>query len=114
MLGEKGVVRILWEIHPRLLMRQSGMWKSDSGTESWVSIPGDPGPTLPAEQRGFPAANRRVLDDWLRAIRDQGEAACSGNDGAKAVEMAMGVFQAGLEGKRVSLPLVDREHPLAT
>jgi predicted dehydrogenase len=114
LLGEKGVVRILWEIHPRLLMRQSGMWKSESGTESWVSIPGDPGPTLPAEQRGFPAANRRVLEDWLRAIRDQGEAACSGNDGAKAVEMAMGVFQAGLEGKRVSLPLVRREHPLAT
>jgi hypothetical protein len=30
------------------------------------------------------------------------------------VEMAMGVFQAGLEGKRVFLPLVRREHPLAT
>jgi hypothetical protein len=30
----------------------------------------------------------------------------------KALEMAMAVFQAGLSGGRVKLPLAERRHPL--
>jgi len=67
---------------------------------------------LPADQRSFTAANRRVLDDWLRAIRQKGQPACSGTDGAKAYEMAMAAFQAGLEHARVPMPLARRGHPL--
>ncbi|HXJ72190.1 MAG TPA: Gfo/Idh/MocA family oxidoreductase [Candidatus Dormibacteraeota bacterium] len=114
LLGDQGVVRILWEIDPRILLRQNAAWKAEAGTERWIPLAGDPGPSLPADQRGFPAANRRVLEDWLGAIRERRPPACSGVDGAKALEMALGVFQAGLERARVPFPLVRRKHPLVT
>lgn len=113
LIGEKGVARILWDVHPRILMRKTTVWGADSGSETWAPIPDDPGLTLPAVERSFAAANRRVLEDWLQAIAQRREAACSGNDGAKALEMALGVFQAGLDHGRVTFPLVHRGHPLA-
>ena len=47
------------------------------------------------------------------AIAKNREPECSGRNGAWAVEMAMAVYHAALSGKRVSFPLVSRNHPLA-
>jgi hypothetical protein len=38
---------------------------------------------------------------------------CSGRNGAWAVEMVMGVYQAALTGRRLTFPLAARRHPLA-
>jgi hypothetical protein len=54
-----------------------------------------------------------VVDDWLAAIRENREPACSGTNAAKAVEMTMAVWRAGLSGGRVMLPLVERTDALA-
>ena len=50
--------------------------------------------------------------DLLKAIEEGREPICSGANAAKAVEMAMGVYQAGLSGGKVEFPLKERRHPL--
>jgi hypothetical protein len=79
------------------------------GTEP---MPGDPTVAAPPEERGFAAANRRVVDDWLNAIAAKRAPACSGVAGMKAVEMAHGIFAAGLIHERIKFPLANRRHPL--
>src|SRR6185437_16614758 len=81
---------------------------------SWNPIPGDPGATATPAQRATPLANRRLVDDWLAAIAENREPACSGQNAAKAVEMAHAVWRAGLTGGRVALPLKERGHALAS
>jgi hypothetical protein len=65
-----------------------------------------------AAEREVGAANARVVDDWLAAINANREPACSGRNGAKAVEMVMAVWRAGLSGGRVMFPLKERGHAL--
>ena len=112
LVGEKGMVRILMDIAPRIFVLKPGAWEAAGATEAWQALPGDPLADTPADDRGFPAANRRVLDDWLQAIAMQREPVCSGTAGMKAIELAMGVFEAGLRGGRVAFPLANRHHPL--
>ena len=50
----------------------------------------------------------------LAAIRDDRDPTCSGYHGLKAVEMAHGVFEAGLKHARVKFPLENRKHPLTS
>ncbi len=61
---------------------------------------------------GYDASHRRVVRDWLEAIDGNREPLASGERAMKAIEMAHGVFQAGIEGRRVEFPLVKRTHPL--
>ncbi|HXI52238.1 MAG TPA: Gfo/Idh/MocA family oxidoreductase [Candidatus Saccharimonadales bacterium] len=113
LMGDKGTVRVLMDIAPRIFVGKSGAWEAGGSTERWEPLAGDPMQDSPASERGFPAANRRVLDDWLAAIRDRREPACSGRRGLEAVEIAMAVFAAGLSGDRIRFPLAQRTHPLA-
>ena len=114
LIGSKGVVRILLDIFPAVFTLQSSGWKSDGKSDSWQPLKDDPTLKLSAEEKGFGPANRRVVDDWLTAIRQNREPSCSGRNGMKAVEMVMAVYQAGLSGRRIMFPLTDRKHPLAT
>jgi predicted dehydrogenase len=102
LIGTKGSARILMDIDPDVLLLKNG-----GEGESWV-----PFAPLAQDQKGFSAANRRVAMDWLSAIQDNREPICSGASAAKAVEMAMAVYEAHLNGRRVELPLSRREHPL--
>jgi predicted dehydrogenase len=108
--GSKGMVRILTEVEPHMLVRKSsGDWQVSGRDDQWQPLGGTPGPA----ENDFAAQNRRVLDDLLDAIRTDREPVCSGRNAAKAVEMVMAVYQAALSGARVPLPLADRKHPLA-
>ncbi len=98
LVGSKGTARILMDIDPDVKL-QAG--------EQWVDFA-----PVAAEARGFPAANRRVAVDWLKAIEEGREPICSGANGAKAVEMAMAAYTSHLAGRRVELPLESRKHPL--
>jgi predicted dehydrogenase len=107
--GSKGMVRVLAEVEPHVLVRKpGGEWKVDGRSDQWEPLGGTPGPA----ENDFASQNRRVLDDLLDAIRTDREPICSGRNAAKAVEMVMAVYQAALSGARVPLPLVDRKHPL--
>jgi predicted dehydrogenase len=108
--GSKGVVRILTEVEPHVLVRKSsGDWQVTGRDDRWEPLGGTPG----SKENDFATQNRRVLDDLLDAIRTDREPTCSGRNAAKAVEMVMAVYAAALSGARVPLPLVDRKHPLA-
>jgi predicted dehydrogenase len=112
LVGTKAVARILANVYPDAYVLARGEWKADGNTDQWRRPEGDPTASLAPAARAFPAANRRVVDDWLGAIREGREPACSGHAGMKAVEMCMGVFEAGLSGSRAAFPLKNRQHPL--
>jgi predicted dehydrogenase len=112
LIGSKGVVRILMDMFPQVFLLDAGKWETSGKTDRWLPLKDDPTKNFTSEQRGFGPANRRVVDDWLEAIRTKREPACSGRDAMRALEMVMAVYHAGLSGKRVLLPLTDRRHPL--
>lgn len=113
LIGTRGTVRILADISPRIFLRRPLEWAGSGSTERWVPVEGDPTLDWTAEEKSVARANQRVVDDWLDAIRTDREPACSGLAGMRALEMAHAVFAAGLARARVSLPLANRQHPLA-
>ncbi len=112
LIGSKGVVRILMDVFPAVLFLPNTAWTPGGKTDSWQPLKDDPTLKFTADEKSFGPANRRVVEDWLAAIRLNREPACSGRIGMKAIEMVMAVYQAGLSGTRVSFPLADRSHPL--
>ena len=107
MTGTKGVVRLLTGVEPHVLVLKPGEWSAAGRSDRWEPLDGKPG-----ADGEFGPANQRLVDDWLDAIRNDREPACSGANAAKAVEMAMAVYHAALQQKRVVVPLEDRRHPL--
>ena len=104
---------MLVEIFPSLYVLAPSKWDAAGRAESWRRLAADPGVSLSAEERGFGPGNRRVVDDWLAAIRDDREPACSGEAATRSLEMVMAVYQSALSGARATFPLAKREHPLA-
>jgi predicted dehydrogenase len=102
LVGSKGRAKILANIPPQITLAGS-----EKETTRWE--PFQP----PAAGENFTAANARVVDDWLAAIEQEREPACSGRNAMKAIEMVMAVYHAALSGRRVALPLAERGHPLA-
>lgn len=62
---------------------------------------------------GIDAANQLVVNDWLASISSDSEPAASGENAAKALEMAHGIWQAAVTMKRAYFPLANRLHPLS-
>ena len=108
LIGSKGAFRIVSDMAPMVFQRKAGKWELPGLVDEWRPIAGDPMADATAAQRTAHAANRRLVDDWLAAIAENREPTCSGANAAKAVEMAHGVWRAGLSGGRVSFPLRER------
>jgi predicted dehydrogenase len=113
LIGTRGIARINANIPPHIFLLKTSGWKSDGKADEWRHIPDDPTLNLPASALGFAAANTRVVDDLLAAIRERRDPACSGLNAARAIEMVHAVYHAALTGQRVSFPLKIRAHPLA-
>ena len=107
--GSKGSARILADIAPRVFVMSPTAWSDAGRTEAWRPFKPD---GLP-ESGDTAAANRRVVDDWLDAIRAGREPACGARAATKSLEMILAVYHASLRKTRVALPLDDRSHPLA-
>ena len=105
LFGSKAAARINCDIEPNVFVRRTTPWKAEGRTDLWAPL--DTGLV-----KSPPGHNLGPVGDWLEAIARDREAECSGRNGAWAVEMVMGVYQAALSGRRVSFPLVDRAHPL--
>lgn len=111
-IGSAATVRILMDVCPQVFIVRPGKWTATGKTDAWVPLSDDPTLHYTGEQRGFGPGNRRVVDDWLEAIRAHREPICSGRNAMRALEMVMAVYQAGLTGRRVTLPLTNRGQPL--
>ncbi|MBM3831906.1 MAG: Gfo/Idh/MocA family oxidoreductase [Verrucomicrobia bacterium] len=103
--GSKGVARFNCDVAPNVFLRRTVAWNAQGKADTWE-------PLDPELLKSPPPNNIRPVDDWLQAIEQKREPACSGRNGAWAVEMALGVYHTALTGRRVSFPLADRNHPL--
>jgi predicted dehydrogenase len=112
LIGSRGTVKILMEMIPRIYFLQVGSWTPQGMHSEWRVWDQDPTVHLGEAERGFASANKRVVDDWLEAIREKREPICSGAAAMRALELAMAVFASGLARSRVGLPLKERRHPL--
>jgi predicted dehydrogenase len=104
--GSKGAARINCDVAPNVFIRRTSTWTATGKVDSWEPL--DPALANIAQTHSAGSAG-----DWLDAIARNREPECSGRNGAWAVEMVMGVYQAALSGKRVSFPLASRTHPLS-
>jgi predicted dehydrogenase len=110
LVGSGGSARILADITPRVFVMKPTPWSDAGRVEKWE--PFQAGGAAPAGD-STAAANRRVVDDWLDAIRSDNEPACGALAATKSLEMIMAVYQSALARGRIDLPLKDRSHPLA-
>jgi predicted dehydrogenase len=112
LVGSRGRARLLNEVFTDVFVWRGGELSARGQTGEWRPLEGSSDGTK--EERGFPAANRRVVDDWLAAIAENREPLCSGYAAMKSLEMIHAVFTAGLSKRRVEFPLANRRHPLAS
>ncbi|MHC1768558.1 MAG: Gfo/Idh/MocA family protein [Verrucomicrobiia bacterium] len=113
LLGSKGAVRILMDIDPVVLHCRRTLDRSaPSAREDWLPLPDDPSLKLSPGERGFGAANRRVVLDWLDAIAQDREPQCSGENAMRALEIVMATYWTALQNAPVNIPLAERAHPL--
>lgn len=113
--GTKGIVRLNSGFAPTISILADPNRGPTKRTETWKDWTGgvDPAAETTFEGlTGYDASHRRVVRDWLSAVDENREPLGSGERAMKAIEMAHGVFQAGITGQRVAFPLVKRTHPL--
>lgn len=115
-IGTHGIVRLSSGFAPGISLLKEPNRAATTRVENWQDWTGGVDPASEATFEGltgYDASHRRVVRDWLNAISEQREPLGSGERAMKAIEMAHGVFQAGITGQRVEFPLVKRTHPLA-
>ena len=101
--GSKGVARINCDLEPHVFVRSAGAWKPEGRTDEWK----------PLNAKYLDGSGLDPVGDWLAAIKENRAPACSGENGAWAVEMVLAAYHAALTGGRVAFPLTNRKHPLA-
>lgn len=114
-IGTRGIVRLNSGFAPGISLLKEPNRAATTRVENWQDWTGGVDPASEASFEGlsgYDASHRRVVRDWLNAIGEQREPLGSGERAMKAIEMAHGVFQAGITGQRVEFPLVKRTHPL--
>lgn len=111
-LCSKGAAWILMDIFPKVYVRKFFHTSGQARQVTWEPLPDDPSCSAPEREKGFPTANRRVVEDWLAAIAGNREPACSAGNATRAMEMAMAVYESALRQSQVAIPLSNRVHPL--
>lgn len=89
--------------HPAFNPTKKQVWQP-LGTPEWRKMP-------PAERTAW--CNAQIVGDLLRSIEKDREPLCSGAAAGRAVEMCQAVYAAHLTGQKTTLPLAQRQHPLA-
>lgn len=103
--GSRGVARINCDLIPAAFQLQTSGWGNAGRQDNWKAV----------DTAGFPvppAPQFNAVSDWLQSVAQDREPFCSARNGAWAVEMVMGVYEAALTGRRVEFPLKRRKHPL--
>jgi predicted dehydrogenase len=115
--GTEGILALRRSVGTDIFL-QRGHHRGPLGAGLWERIPVDEyaglaPPVGPANAAGERlACQRRLLRDLLDAIATGDEPSSSGRDGRAALELTMAVWQSQREGRPVTLPLPQREHPL--
>lgn len=113
LIGSKGRLRLLNDPHTRAFALRESTMAGGGQTREWQPLRDTTTDSPAGRDASVAAANVRAVDDWLAAIAVGREPVCSGRAAMRSLEMIHAVFAAGLSGRRVAFPIVDRAHPLA-
>ena len=113
--GQRSAVRVFLNHPTRIYLRERITVGSEITeiTDHWKRWPADP-KSYPAFAGGeaMDDFNRRLTDDWLAGIAENRDPICSGQRAMKSLEILHAILRAGLSRERVTIPLVERSHPL--
>lgn len=107
--GARGIVTIRLGAVPYIAWLDSTTWTANSLDMQWKAIPNAPEFALRDPVR---ETYKPIVDDLISAIEENREPAVNLKHGRNAVEMTQAVFEAHVQGNRVTLPLKERSHPL--
>jgi predicted dehydrogenase len=116
-VGSEGTLALRRSVGTDIFL-QRGRHRGPLGASPWEQIAVDeraglePPVTLEGMDGERLALQRRILGDFLDAIIEDREPLSSGRDGLRALELSMAVWESHLSGQPLTLPLIDRTHPL--
>jgi predicted dehydrogenase len=106
LIGTKGVISLQIDEEPLAILERDG--QKTPITTAGIGKP-EPIKDIKLVNGGHHGAVR----DLLAAIKEQREPLCGPKDGLETVELTLAVFASfAADGKKVTLPLADRQHPL--
>ena len=114
LFGSKGVICIHIAQDPPVYYLSDPLWSPGKTGAAWAPLPGAPSNADPSGLTGIEAANKRLVEDLLRAAETGTESVAGAVEGRATLEMIMAVYAAHLGGGRARFPLADRRHPLGT
>ncbi len=112
--GSKGIVTVHISQAPEIYYVPDPTWSPGKSGARWKPLPGAPSDRDPSGLEGSAAANKRLVEDLLRAIETGGQSVASIYEGLANLEMILAVYASHLKGGRVAFPLKDRRHPLGS
>jgi predicted dehydrogenase len=106
LIGTKGIISLQIDEEPLAILERDG--KKTPITTAGI---GQPEPIK--DIRLVNGGHHGAIRDLLAAIKEQRDPLCGPKAGLETVELTMAVFASfAADGKKVTLPLADRQHPL--
>ncbi len=114
LFGSKGVVEVLPGYLEPAWFLPDASWSPGRSGAKWVAVSSAGlGVAEPLKPGGLHAGNVAAVQDLLAAIGAQRQPLCDVYAARATIEMIMAVFESHRTGGPVSLPLENRQHPLA-
>ncbi len=110
--GSTGTVHVHIGPDPSIYYLADPLWSPGKTGSKWQDLPNAPSNADPSGLTGFEAANKRIVEDLIRAAETGGQSVVSGDEGRATLEMIMAVYVSHLQRRPVTFPLKDRKHPL--
>jgi hypothetical protein len=106
LIGTKGVISLQVDEEPLAILERDGL-------RTPITTAGIGKPELLKDIRQINGGHHGAVRDLLAAIAEKRETSCGPAAGRETVELTLAVFASfAAGGKKVSLPLADRGHPL--
>jgi predicted dehydrogenase len=106
LIGTKGVISLQIDEEPLAILERDGK-------KTPITTGGIGQPEFIKDIRLVNGGHHGAIRDLLAAIKEQRDPLCGPKAGLETVELTMAVFASfAADGKKVTLPLADRQHPL--
>ena len=96
-----------------MMYRRDALWSSDSNANEWQPLELPPETLAKLSPNRWDSVYRMVVEEFIRCIETGEEHPTSGRQAREALELILGTYVSQKRKARVSIPLEQREHPLA-
>ncbi len=96
-----------------MMYRKDALWSADAKANEWQEIELPPETLAKLSPNRWDAIYRMVVEEFVRCIETGEEHPTSGRQAREALELILGTYASHRRKARVSIPLEQREHPLA-